>query len=108
MCMFCEKEPASEQGTALHRRDRFCSVACMEVRFCAVLHRAATTAIVIQSILVAEHDRLLLLCCTIAQPSGLNTTLSPSFLSSSFVIIDIIFDHCRYIQSIIIDIVYHR
>lgn len=32
MCLFCEEEPASEQEPAVHRRDRFCSVECMEVR----------------------------------------------------------------------------
>ena len=32
MCLFCEEEPASEQAPAVHKRDRFCSVECMEVR----------------------------------------------------------------------------
>eukprot|EP00752_Nemacystus_decipiens_P010050 g8960.t1 len=30
MCLFCEEQPASEQGPPVHPRDRFCSVDCME------------------------------------------------------------------------------
>lgn len=36
MCLFCEEQPASEQGPPVHPRDRFCSVDCMEVCLCEV------------------------------------------------------------------------